>query len=73
MSILQLTLGVLVLRRIGAPFPHGRTQPLSFSRGNEAVEAMTRAHRADNSDDVFGIMVFDELVNKFEMKVRACG
>jgi hypothetical protein len=27
----------------------------------------------DNSDDVFGIMVFDELVKKFELKVRARG
>ena len=27
----------------------------------------------DNSDDVFGIMVFDELVKKFELNVRACG
>ncbi len=29
--------------------------------------------RCDNSDDVFGIMVFDELVKKFELKVRARG
>jgi hypothetical protein len=27
----------------------------------------------DNSDDVFGILVFDELVKKFELKVRARG
>ncbi len=27
----------------------------------------------DNSDDVLGILVFDELVKKFELKVRACG
>ena len=27
----------------------------------------------DNSDDVFGIMVFDELVKKFELKVRVRG